>query len=127
MNDISSLNTESIVFVVEQEDVRRMLGMLLASISLDARIYPNCDEYLTRHNSSQTQYLVLDMPFPGMDGLIIRQQDTDSTGKNQAIFQGTPVKNQQPCESFLFRKQTSNAVIMDSADGAFLNARELRL
>jgi hypothetical protein len=102
MKNISSLNTESIVFVVEQDEVRRLLGMLLAAVGLDARIYPSCEEFLARHDSCQAQYLVLDISFPGMEGVIIRQRktlDADLFEKKPAEFQLIPVKNRQFCES----------------------------
>jgi hypothetical protein len=130
MKDTASLNTESIVFVVEQDQVRRLLGMFLAATDLDARTYSNCDEFMARHDSSRTEYLVLDMLFPGMEGLIIRRRETGNeelSEKTPVYFQGTPIKSQQSCESFLFTNRLSNTVISDSADGAFLNARELRL
>jgi hypothetical protein len=129
MKDISAPNTEPVVFVVERDEVRRLLGMLLAAVGLDARTYCNCEEFLARHDSCRTQYLVLDIPFPGMEGLIIRQGETMDgglSGENQAIFQLIPVKNQQSYESYLFTRRPSNAVIGDSADGTFLHVRELK-
>jgi hypothetical protein len=127
MKEISALNTEPVVFVVERDEVRRLLGMYLVAVGLDARTYCNCDEFLARHDSCRTQYLVLDIPFPGMDGLIIRRGETldgGLSGENQAIFQLIPVKNQQSYESYLFTRRPSNAEMVDSADGAFLHIRE---
>jgi hypothetical protein len=49
MKKASALNKESIVFIVERNDVRRLLGMYLAAAGLNARTYPDCDEYLARH------------------------------------------------------------------------------
>jgi FixJ family two-component response regulator len=114
MKDISALNTESVVFVVEHDEVRWLLGMLLAAVGLDARTYSNCDEFMARHDSCRAQYLVLDMQFPGMEGLIIRQQRTSKTDLSEtktSDFQLIPVKNRRSCESFLFRPHSSNAVI----------------
>jgi hypothetical protein len=130
VKNITSFNTEAIVFVVEQDQVRRLLGMYLAAVGLNVRTYSTCDEFLARHDSSQTKYLVLDMYDPGIKGPIIYRQkfiEGDLSGENLGDFQGMPVKSWLSYELFLSTKRRSNAVILDSADGAFLNGRELEL
>lgn len=113
------MNTESIVFIVENDTVQRMLWMLLAAVNLNARIYPTYEDYLALHDSSQTQYLAMDTPFPGMQGLINRRRDASGTDLHEekaAGFQLISVKNLHFCELSLFTKRASNAVILDSAE-----------
>jgi CheY-like chemotaxis protein len=121
------MNKESIVFVVQQEDVKRMLGMYLAAVGLDARIYPDTEDYLALHDSSRTQYLVLDMQLPGMDGAILQREKIATEESNEITsetFRLIPIQNILSCESFLSGRFASRGVIVDGVDNTILEEWE---
>ena len=110
MKDITSINNESIVYIVADDTTRRMLKMYLAAIGLNARAYASSEEYYARHNPARTQYLVLDMQLPGMDGAILKRQkitDGQLTEENSENFTLIPIKNQRSCQP-LFLKRFAN-------------------
>jgi CheY-like chemotaxis protein len=122
MKNISTANTESIVFIVENDTTRRMLKMYLAAVGLNARTYTNSEEYAAWHDSSSTQSLVLDMQLPGMDGAILQRQiivDKDLVQKNSETFQLIPIKNKQSFESLLLTRFASRDAILGGAEDAF--------
>jgi DNA-binding NtrC family response regulator len=116
VKQITGINTESIVFIVENNIVRRMLGMYLAAAGLDARIYTSQEDYSARHDSSRTQYLVLDMQLPGMDGAILWRQKIVDQGlneKNSETFQLIPIRSKWLDNALLSMRMISRDVVSD--------------
>lgn len=119
MKDVSAANTESVVFIIENQTTQRMLKMYLAAVGLDARVYSSFEDYMTRHDSTCTQSLVLDMQLPGMDGAILHRRkivDENWVEKNSETFQLIPIKNKISCESLLFSRFASRGKILEGTE-----------
>lgn len=127
MKNASAANTESIVFIVEDDTTRRMLKMYLAAIPLDARVYSSSQDYTARHDSSCTLSLVLDMQLPGMDGAILQRQkivNEELVEKNSETFQLIPIKSRQFSKSFLSARFASRDAVLDRVEDTFRNMGE---
>jgi hypothetical protein len=125
MKDITSVNTESIVFIVGNDTTRRMLMMYLAAMDLDARTYSSHEDYLAQHDFSRIQHLVLDMPLPGMDGAILQRQNIDEerAEENTGTFRLIPIQNKRHRGPLLTRF-ASRGAILDGTDITFSGFEE---
>jgi len=129
MKNLSAANTESIVFIVENDTTRRMLMMYLAAVRLDARVYARSEDYLAQHNIARTQYLVLDMQLPGMDGAILQRQKVingDLSEANAENFMLIPIQRRQYYKSLLFSRFASRDAVSDNTGESFRNMGELQ-
>lgn len=115
----SAANTESIVFIVENQTTRRMLKMFLAVVGLDARTYSSSREYQALHDTARTRFLVLDMQLPGMDGAILQRQETadqNQNDKNSETFKLIPIINKSSRKSIHSSRFTFGDAMLKRAE-----------
>jgi FixJ family two-component response regulator len=69
-----------VVYIVDDDrDIRKSLSLLLKSVSIEARSYASCDEFLEEipENLSHPSCLLLDVRMPGMSGMALLERLRD--------------------------------------------------
>jgi FixJ family two-component response regulator len=69
-----------VVYVVDDDpDIRKSLSLLLKSVSIEARSYASCDQFLEEipENLSHPSCLLLDVRMPGMSGMALLERLRD--------------------------------------------------
>jgi FixJ family two-component response regulator len=80
-------SSQSVVRVVDDEEsVRRSLSGLLESVGLRVRTYGSAQDFLAIDSPDTPGCLVLDLHLPGMSGLDLQRQLTDSGRALPVIF-----------------------------------------
>lgn len=78
--------THSLVVAVvdDDESVRESLPDLLRTFGFSAHVYSSAEEFLASDSAARTEFLVLDIAMPGMDGLAL-QRELKSRGREIPI------------------------------------------
>lgn len=78
--------THSLVVAVvdDDESVRESLPDLLRTFGFSAHVYSSAEEFLASDSAARTEFLVLDIAMPGMDGLAL-QRELKSRGQEIPI------------------------------------------
>jgi two-component system response regulator FixJ len=69
-----------VVYIVDDDpDIRKSLSLLLKSVSIEARSYASCDQFLEEipENLSHPSCLLLDVRMPGMSGMALLERLRD--------------------------------------------------
>jgi two-component system response regulator FixJ len=69
-----------VVYIVDDDpDIRKSLSLLLKSVSIEARSYASCDQFLEEipENLSHPSCLLLDVRMPGMSGMTLLERLRD--------------------------------------------------
>lgn len=118
----AAANTESIVFIIENQTTRRMLKMFLAAVGLDARTYSSSREFQALHDTARIRFLVLDMQLPGMDGAILQRQETvdqNQNDENSETFKLIPIINKSSRKSILSSRFTFGDAMLKRAEKSY--------
>lgn len=78
--------THSLVVAVvdDDESVRESLPDLLRTFGFSTHVYSSAEEFLASDSAARTEFLVLDIAMPGMDGLAL-QRELKSRGREIPI------------------------------------------
>lgn len=82
-----SVRIQSLICVIDDDDaVRESVAMLLATIGVATRCYPDCQSFQKDSNALAADGLILDVRLPGINGLEFQSQFADRIGDIPVIF-----------------------------------------
>lgn len=70
----ASANTELVTIIDDDEAIRDSISMLLQTVSLPCRTFPDAQSFLDSYNPRDVGCLLLDIRMPGMSGLTLQDK-----------------------------------------------------
>jgi FixJ family two-component response regulator len=70
----------------DNQDIRRMLGLVLQTHSFDVRTHESAEAFLSTEQDAQPRILILDVRMPGMSGLELHSRLLAKGEKYPVIF-----------------------------------------
>ncbi|GEP60447.1 response regulator transcription factor [Reyranella soli] len=83
---MDSTQAQIVAVVDDDEDVRRALGNLLASLDLAVADFPSAEDFLASPACRAAACLITDVQMPGMSGLELQRHLIDSGNRLPVIF-----------------------------------------